>query len=331
MSTQTSTGQTGFTLVELLVAVAIAGVVGMAALTVYTSTTRTTTAQTDLTQVQQNVRAAMDRMAQHTRSAGFGLPERETFSLTYGAQTFTRAVTVTNSDTGPDTLTLVGIGQEAGSLGALNQDGSGCNMAATTCLWLPDVDGEDGNKYFQKSDGDFNPLRQYISLGGAAFLEVTDIDGGNKIILSEPLANLPDDFFNITPPPAVYILQALRYTIATDMGGCSATQPCLAVQDFSISTDRMVLAQGIEDMQIGVFTSAAAAGAPATFSNNASSSSADIAALRINLIGKAQSPDASATFIRPALEDRPASDSPDNFRRRALTTVVKIRNPRPDS
>lgn len=324
MITHRYAGNAGFTLVEMLIAVAISGVVGMAALTVYTSSTRTTTAQTDLTQVQQNVRAAMDRLTQHTRSAGFGLPERESFSLTFGTDTFTRAVTVTNSATAPDTLTLVGIGQEAGILKAYQADG--CNEAGKSCLSLV------SNAEFISS-GAFHPRHNYISLGGAAFLEVSGVTGSNIITLTEPLASLPSDFFNITPRPSVFILKALRYTIATNLTGCSAEQPCLAVQDFSelgSSGGRQVLAQGIEDLQIGVFTSPAAGGS-ATFSNNASSSSARIAALRINLVGKAQNPDPSATFIRPALEDHPAASTPDNFRRRDLTTVVKIRNPRPDS
>lgn len=319
-------GNAGFSLVELLVTAAVAGVVGMAALTVYTSSTRTTTAQTDLTQVQQSVRAAMDRLAQHTRSAGYGLPERETFSLTFveGAvtNTFTRAVTITNSATGPDTLALVGGGRDAGELKAYQADT--CNEAGKSCLSLV------SNAEFKKADGTFNPLRKYITLGGAAFLEVSGVTGTNIITLTEPLASLPDAFFNITPRPSVFILQALRYSIATDLTGCSVLLPCLAVQDFTVSYDRQVLAQGIEDLQIGIFTTPAAGGS-ATFSNNASSSSPDITALRINLLGKAQSPDQNAGFTRPALEDHPAASTPDQYRRRALTTVVKIRNPRPDS
>ena len=319
------TGHAGFTLVEMLVAVAIAGIVGMAAITVFTSTTRTTTAQTDLTDAQQNVRAAMDRLSQHVRAAGFGLPERATFSLTFGANTFTRPVSVTNSATGPDSLDLVGIGREAGILGDYNQSASGCNMPATTCLWL------DSNSDFKK-DGTFNALSRYISLGGAAFLEVSGIDGDNKIILTEPLANLSVDFFNITPRPSVFILQALRYTIATNLENCSTVQPCLAVQDFSVSINRNVLAQGIEDLQIGVFISPpdTSGGGPATFSNNGSTSSPNLSALRINLVGKARNADRTSTFTRPALEDR-AESAPDSFRRRVMTSVVKIRNPRPSS
>lgn len=328
-------GNAGFTLVEMLVAVAIAGLVGMAALTVFTSASRTTTAQTELTQAQQSVRASMDRMAQHTRSAGFGLPERQSFSLIFvnGAvtNTFTRPVTVTNSSTAPDTLDLVGIGREAGVLNDYQADG--CNVSGSSCLSLPNVNGEDGNKDFKRDDGTFIPLRRYISLGGAAYLQVSGVEGSNKIILTAPLEGFPEDYFKVTPHPSVFILQALRYSIATDLLGCSVLQPCLAVQDFTElgGSGRQVLAQGIEDLQVGAFISPnSAAGGSATFSNNGSTSSARLSALRINLVGKANTPDRSAIFQRPALEDR-AAGANDSFRRRVLTTVVKIRNPRPGS
>lgn len=318
MTTHRLAGNAGFSLVELLVAAAIAGVVGMAALTVYTSSTRTTTAQTDLTQVQQNVRASMDRLTQHVRSAGFGLPERESISLTFDGVSYTRAVTVTNSNTGPDSLTLLGIGYDAGELKDFESDS--CNKAGEDCLSLSTTDSLLANAL-------------YISVGGASYKEVALVSG-NIVTLTEPL-DLPDDFFKITPRPSIYILQALRYTIETDtsLDGCSVLHPCLVVQDLSGLTgggDRQVLAHGIEDMQIGVFTTPAAGGS-ATFGNTASSSSPDITALRINLLGKAQSPDQNAGFTRPALEDHPAASTPDQYRRRALTTVVKIRNPRPDS
>lgn len=326
------TGHAGFTLVEMLVAVAIAGIVGMAAITVFTSTTRTTTAQTDLTDAQQNVRAAMDRLSQHVRAAGFGLPERATFSLTFGANTFTRPVTVTNNITdaslgialNTDTLDLVGIGREAGVLKDYQADV--CNESGKSCLSLV------SNADFKKDDGTFNPLHRYISLGGAAFLEVSGIDGDNKIILTNPLTNFPEGFFNITPRPSVFILQALRYTIATDLENCSTVQPCLAVQDFSNGSGRQVLAQGIEDLQVGVFISPpdTSGGGPATFSSGTSTSSPNLSALRINLVGMAKTADRTSTFTRPALEDRLES-APDSFRRRVMTSVVKIRNPRPSS
>lgn len=315
MTTRRFAGNAGFTLVEMLIAVAIAGIVGMAALTVFTTSTRTTTAQTDLTQTQQSVRASMDHLSLKVRTAGFGLPERQTFSLTFGPNTFTRPVTVTNNNAGPDTLTLVGIGYDAGALNAFGSNG--CNAAGVNCLSLSSTDPALANA-------------KYISVGGASFQEVAGV-AGNIITLTKRL-ELPDDFFRITPTPSIYLLQALQYSIATDLLGCSALVPCLAVQDFSGVTgggQRNVLAQGIEDMQIGIYDSPIV-NQPATFSAGATTSSATLSALRINLVGKSQTPDNSGIFQRPALEDRVAGAN-DSFRRRVLTSVVKIRNPRPGS
>ena len=316
MSTNRLANNAGFTLAELLISLAIAGIIATAALQIFTTTTRTTTAQTNLSEAQQNLRAAMDRLAQHTRSAGFGLPDRGGFSLTFGTNTFTRAATVTNSSTGPDSLTLVGIGYDAGELEPF-VTGSECNAAGKDCLTLSSADSVLANAL-------------YISVGGASFREVSSVVG-KKITLTEQL-DLPDDFFKITPPPSIYIIQALRYTIATDLTGCSTLHPCLAVQDLSGVTgsgNRQVLAQGIEDLQIGIFITPPAGGS-ASFSDGSTTSSADISALRLNLVGKTKTPDKAPIFQRPALEDRDAG-SFDLFRRRVLTTVVKIRNPRPDS
>lgn len=317
----------GFSLVELLFAVALAGIVGTAVVSVFVSATRTTTAQTNLSDSQQNLRASIDRLAQHVRVAGFGLPERSTFSLTFGGNTFTRPVTVTNGDPNifePDSLTVVGIGRDAGRLNAYQTDD--CNEAGKNCLSLV------SNADFKDDNGNFNPLRRYISLDGAAFLEVTGVVGDNIITLDESLASLPKEFFDVTPYPSVFILQALTYSIATDLTGCSVEQPCLAVRDFTNGSGRQVLAQGIEDMQIGIFETPPGGGG-AEFSSGETTSSARISALRINLVGKSRTPDREAIFPRPLREDQIeiTPPNPDSFRRRVLTTVVKIRNPRPDS
>lgn len=324
----------GFTLIELLIALAIAGLVGMAALAVFTATNRSTTGQIDVTQAQQSVRASLDRISQHVRTAGFGLPDRTTFTLNFNGTNFTRAVTVTNSSTGSDTLTLVGIGHEIGQLATLGAGGCNQSGPGIRCLVL---EGE--------IDTDMLAKAKYISLGGGKFYEVTGVDPASKRInLTEDLDGLPDEFFlEITPPASVFILQALRYSIVTDLQGCSVEVPCLAVQDFSGvlgNGNRQVMAQGIEDMQIAVLVTPQEGGAAVLVSDGLPISTLNngelplespmITALRINLVGKAATPDRTTTSLRPALEDR-AEGALDGYRRRVLTKVIKVRNPRPDS
>lgn len=322
-----------FSLVELLVALAMASLVGIAAVTVFTATNRTTTAQVDLTQSQQSVRASMDRLSQHVRAAGFGLPDRGSFTLTFGANTFTRPVSVTNSNAGPDSLTLVGIGYE---IGALNPyQANGCNESGKSCLSLSSTETASrlrNARYISVAGASY----QTVALGGVAVTPDNESDSVKNVIftLSSAMENLPQNFFGISPPPSVFILQALQYTIVanTTLTGCSALQPCLVVQDFSGVTgggNRQVLAQGIEDLQIGIYETPASGG-PANFSSGATTASPRISALRLNLVGKSATEDQGMIFQLPALEDRPLGAN-DKFRRRALTKVVKIRNPRPGS
>ena len=68
----------GFTLVELLVAMALGLVVLAAVLKVFVSQNRTNVAQQEVAYAQQNVRAAMDLMAREIRNAGYD-PENNNF------------------------------------------------------------------------------------------------------------------------------------------------------------------------------------------------------------------------------------------------------------
>jgi prepilin-type N-terminal cleavage/methylation domain-containing protein len=62
---------TGFTLVEMIVVMAIMSVIMMAVMTLYIPVQRSALIQTDLGDVQGNLRLALDRMTQDFRTAGF--------------------------------------------------------------------------------------------------------------------------------------------------------------------------------------------------------------------------------------------------------------------
>jgi prepilin-type N-terminal cleavage/methylation domain-containing protein len=64
----------GFSLVELLVVVAILGLVMMSITSLYKSTERTAYTQDEVVDVQQNIRIAMDQIARDLRMAGFMIP-----------------------------------------------------------------------------------------------------------------------------------------------------------------------------------------------------------------------------------------------------------------
>lgn len=82
----------GASLLEMLIALAITGVVTLAVFKAYITQHRNYIVQEDVTEIQQNARAAIDEITRHVRMAGYDLPMG--------------LAAITPSNTNPDTLTL---------------------------------------------------------------------------------------------------------------------------------------------------------------------------------------------------------------------------------
>lgn len=326
--------QRGFTLVELLVAMAIASVVGMAGVSLFSTSNWAYKVNEDVAEAQQNGRVSMERLAKDIRTAGFGLPDPP-FTLSIGGQNWTSPITVTTSggSGGSDSITILGIGYEAGtlSIGAATD----CNVGATSKICLDSVDPST-NRFFGTDLTTFMTSRKYISLNGSTFIELSNTQterAAGKLTLGTP-STLDRIYPDGTP---VYIIQAVQYTVnnsAPFLGGCSASNPCLASLDFTglrggTGNDRQVLAENIEDIQFAYGVDADGNGRmdSSTLSNDPADDST-ILAVRATVVAKTRNKDMKgATFTRPAIEDHSASAS-DNYRRRTLTKIIKLRNPR---
>ena len=70
----TTSQEKGFTLIEILISIAIFGLVMGVMYSLYISMNRTTVNQTDILEVQQNVRIALDRLSRDIRMAGALVP-----------------------------------------------------------------------------------------------------------------------------------------------------------------------------------------------------------------------------------------------------------------
>lgn len=336
----------GFSLVELLIAMVIASVVGLAGISIFSSSNWSQKTQEDITEAQQNVRVAMDRLTKDIRMAGFGLPDPP-FSLTFtvpatfvgesvGSITLTSPITVNNSSTAPDTITILGIGYEAGTLS--KGGATDCNDSGMGKICLDSV--ASANNFFSTDLTTFKTNRKYISLNGTTYMVLSAAQSERasaKLALGTP-ATLDRNYPDGTP---VYIIQAVQYTIVSDTSitGCSATNPCLTSHDATElrGSGRQLLAENIEDIQFayGIDESPRdgkidyASGYDAADFSNAPTDNTSIIAVRTTVVGRTRTTDMKGQtgFKRPAAEDR-AEGASDGYRRRTLLKVLKIRNPR---
>jgi len=351
----------GFSIPELMIALAIASVIGMASYTIFSSSNRTYKVQEDVVEAQQNLRMAMDRISKDIRGAGFGLPNPP-FTITIGTQTFTAPVTVANNSAGvspeapnTDTITLVGLGYEVATL--VNQgvnlcsNGIGCNTAGANCLC---IDKDDS--LFSGASVTVISTRKYITIGGEAYLELIDgpHDRAKRILKLDPatlLHTYPD-----SSNTKLCIIQAVKYNIdlvPTVVGGVTTTIPVLMMEDYTglRGSGRNIFADYIEDMQFAYGLDGTIGpdfkkdgkvddkNGNGTFDEKdfrfsevgdaAIDDTTSIMAVRVSLVARARNGDLKAgnVFNRPALEDR-AAGAKDNIRRRVLSSIVKLRNPK---
>ena len=354
--------QQGFSLVELLIAMAISIIVGMAGYVIFSSSNWSYKVQEDVSEVQQNVRVAMDRLAKDIRMAGFGLPDPP-FSITIGTSgALTAPITVTNSSTGFDTITVLGIGYEAGKLQRdatiTGAGGIVCNDSGASCIHLSAPDADSIDRFFNDT-GTFQTTRINISLGGAQYIVLAAAghnQANRQVTLGTP-ATLDRAYPDGT---AVYIIQAVQYTInntAPFLAGCSSTNPCLASLDYTglrggSGNDRQVLAENIEDIQFAYgidvsprdgmidYTSPYSDGAFVFSATGAATLSdpSSIIAVKANIVGRTrnQDPKGATGFKSQCFEDRPVDAGTtnctgavsDGYRRRMLTKIIKLRNPK---
>ncbi len=92
MRCKNKTNEKGFTLLEVMIALAIMGVVTAAVMQAYVTQHENYMVQEDISDIQQNARASVDELVRNVRMAGYGIPP--TLSA------------VTPSNTNPDTITI---------------------------------------------------------------------------------------------------------------------------------------------------------------------------------------------------------------------------------
>jgi hypothetical protein len=221
--------------------------------------------------------------------AGFGAPATE-------VNGFENEITVANNiNNGTDEITIIAAYDQVSTLSVNALKGN------NTITLQSSTDANNFN----------TGAKKYLCLEGISQddnYEVIDITG-NQLTVS------PDLTRNYSSNCPVFLVKAITYCIDfTD-----PNHPCLR-RDENTGGGAQQLAENIEDLQLAYqdkdgnwFDNPPVAG--------------DIRAVRINILARTSREDPNWRLgIRPAIEDHAGAEERDGYRRRLLTTVVKVRN-----
>ena len=313
----------GFTLVELLIAVAILGFVAVYLLQTFTENHQAYVVLDQAVEAQQNLRTIGDLIERDLRHAAFMVP---TFMAACGTDSTTRADILYVSDNeavdpGGDVVSYGGSDITAGTLASgleVTVDLDDMLLEPSPARPAFDNDGDgDADSDFREGGGvivadRLNPDR------GVMCGRITDVDVANGQITVDVLS---PNLGNLVGVADIVLIPAIEYRVASGRQLLRNGQP---------------LAEGVEDLQLGWFFDIDGDGdledserRGVSGGTQYSSSELDVSLLRsirVNLVARSRLEDPEfSTGVLPALENRPAGAA-DGYRRRVHTATIMPRN-----
>lgn len=293
----------GFTLVEVLIALAIFGVVIAQAFAVFSAQHLTYTNTERAIEVQQDVRLVADAVLSDVRMAGYMVPQQAGIASVDGGTSAPDMVCVSDPDRMDDTEVAKATARfDRSDIDVSSPLGAG---DASVTLAAPDIDGDGLNDDFAIGDGII------IVDGTSSHCGVIESIGGasNETIGFRP--NTPAGF--------------------SALAGTGRVVPAIVyeVNGTDLRRNGLRLATQVEDLQVefGVDANSDGQIVEAEYVDDLNGSDPlDILAVRVSVIARADREDESIeTSGRPAAANRTAGAA-DGFRRRRVTAIVLPRN-----
>jgi type IV pilus assembly protein PilW len=285
----------GFTLVELLIALSLGGVLVSAIYGLFILQNKSYVAQNNVADMQQNARIAMSIMSGDFRMAGFGFSMNGDYSRAGGN---TYAVTPTNSSNTPDSVTIR-YGVDPTPNVPVTLTNAMANSTVTSMV-VSNTAGFQVNGYIILSDGQNASQRQ-----------VTAVNNSTTLTLASVSPNIfPTGGFSAGT--RIFNLRQVSYRVSNNV-----------LQNQTDGVTWVDMVNNIEDLQLAYQGSTTPAG---TWVDNPSPvDQTTVNAVQINLLSRSNDIDSNVTGLRPLLRDH-AVGSSDHFRRKLLTSTVRIRN-----
>ena len=234
----------GVTLIELLVALVISGILVAAIYRTFIGQQKTYTVQEQVVDMQQNVRAGINRMMREIRMAGFGNVPM-VLPVTVGGRTFNNVVNLDTPVAGA--LTIVS------AMGSTTLTG----IPASNQITVSSLTDSEGNTLFDTGD------RRYVSIGGVESCTITDITG-TTLTLAIPSGKLT---YNHAVGTRVFGIRAVSYQVGMVDG-----KPTL-LRDENSGLGGQPQVDNIENLQFGYLDA----------NGNPTANPADIRIVRVTL------------------------------------------------
>lgn len=347
----------GFTLVELMVAVAVGVFVVSAIYTVFTAQTKQLLYQDLQMEMHQNLRLAMDVVSRTSRMAGYGTSGQTWGPLGFqggsGGNNLPLPAIISYDGTGPngsDALTIVSMDP---GLSMNTNFTSPESCAATTLSFDPDIFSQQA-KLNQLQPGEMIMCMDYAVIGGyVSYLwEISSVSAASGIVNVRNNSGAFTDFNTNCGSNIPMVMACSRAMVTTfyidanesdGVGAGSAANPVLMMDlDFeSPDDDDVPLVDNIEDMQVEYCLRSAIGGTDCTvatawvntlddYSDGDNGNDADdVYMIRTSFVVRSSRLDLQRLrgSARPALANNTGGTT-DNYLREWLSTEVTVRNMR---
>ena len=229
--TDTGRNESGFTLTEMMAALAVTAILVTSIYHLYIAQSRTYAVQAEISEMQQNGRVAMNIISRDIRMAGFGQPRWTTVNGTSGIDY--RGIRVTDGGVGnPDAFEIVGcIGPPRGTFAAAASSGS-------TTITLLSGEGKRFN----------TTTKRDIHIGERENAKVVSVSGSVLTIDTDPTQSGNQGLSN--PYPAgthIFLVKRVAYSIRSNSlridenMGSGAQEVAIHVEDLQVTFSRPVL------------------------------------------------------------------------------------------
>jgi len=323
----------GFSLIELLVAVAVLGIVVMYLTRTFTAQQRTYQVVDQVSEAQQNMRAVAALLERDVRQAGFMVPDG---GAVCGIDSTNAPDTLFVSDAeviNPDGFTQPELGAKAAGYAG----GNGSDELTLTAVF-PATSGAlalDNEPSFD-SDNDSTADSDFREGAGAILFDFANPERGRAcgvVTDVQPANQITVNFANS--------LVAFNGSIHTTADLRVVPAHVYQIVNGNLERDGLVLAPDVEDFQVAYFYDlnedgdaddnefAGAADEPAYVAGSDDWEPSELREVRLNFVTRSRSEDANTGFqegLFEATENRAALTANDGFRRRVHTATIRLRN-----